>query len=617
MRLRDGARSHGHEHLHSACQRICPALILIFHAWKLSDAARLSQCGKYDNSTLGKNRVYSDPVIPGQYDNSCCPLLFNHLKLIIMLLLNQFSNPSEFEEVFGIRECGNGNKTRKNKILLSCLKNRDFVSFCAHDTTSMAGTLRGLFYINTMSDFKCWLLENIERSGRQAHGREYGNVFHIDGEDYNFYHPDIEIDNHGVCMDGDIRSVRYINNANGGRIFKMKAGKFLLRIMDACPFGRVIPEQGRIWLCEEFSSSWQAFAMRNAPLKNYNFHYGNSLEDFEKIYSSRNRRGDFHSCMTDKGYHSMYFNACKCHAAWLTDAEGQMFARCVVFDEVHDHTTGETLRLAERQYSDGVRDSFKKQLVDELISRGLIDGYKQIGAGCSDNQNFVLNDGTSICDHLLSIDCKLDGSDKVSYMDSFVYYSLDAHTAYNDSFGVEYSHELNSTDGWLDELCWSEYHGEYIPESEACYVERVDDFFYREDVVIDHHGCYQLKGDCVRCAVCDDEWYLRDEMIQEIGLPDDLYFCDSECAAHWASEHGYVWSDTNVCYIYADDAVAVNRYYKYHGRNGCWQSEYIFKCDFEYDRKKMHELNGEWYWLEDEEAEEAYKNMTLPALVVA
>lgn len=529
-----------------------------------------------------------------------------------MLLFKSFSNASEFNEIFGMRECGNGNKARKNKILLGCLKDKAFFKLCAHNDS-----YKKYLAVNNMADFKKMLLSDISDSSCETDG--YLCRFTIDGRGYWFHVANMEIDNHGLCEDGDARAIRYYNHERE-RYFKMKAGKFFTAIMEGCDFGRNLPQQAKSWLGEEFLTSWLAFSEPRVG-EAFEFHYGNDMEDFKEIYSSSNRRGDFHSCMTDRNYYRMYKNACKCHAAWLTDADGQMFARSIVFDEVYDHTTGETLRLVERQYSDGVQDKFKKMLVDALISRKLIDGYKQIGADCSDNQAFVLNDGTSICDHMLSIDCELDSGDTVSYMDSFVYYDRDSYTAYNDSYGVNYTDELNTTYGELEgdheNDCWSEYHDEYIPEDEAYYAEERGDYFYADEVVTDNHGNYQFVDDCEQCAGCG-EYMLRDNMIQEDGLPDDLYFCDSECAANWGSEHDYVWSDYNYCYLYADDAVTVNRYHKHYGQEeGYWEPEAISEGDFDYSRGEMRELDGEWYWLEDEKAEEAYKNMTLPAVVVA
>lgn len=527
-----------------------------------------------------------------------------------MIYIKSFKNYQEFENVFGLRECGNGNKSRKNKILLGCLKDKKFFKLCAH-----VSEYNKYLAVNNMADFKRMLLCDLSASSSEEEG--YFCSFVVDGARYNFYVKNMAIDNRGLCEDGDAGSIRYYNHERGC-YFKMKAGKFFTRIMEGCQFGKCLPQQAKSWLGEEFLTSWTAYA---EPRLNgsFEFHYGNDKSDFEEIYSSRNRRGDFHSCMTNSGNYTMYYYACKCHAAWLTDADGQMFARCVVFDEVHDDTTGETLRLAERQYSDGMEDKFKKMLVDALISRKLIDGYKQIGADCHDNRAFVLNDGTSISSHKLRIDCELDGGDTVSYMDSFVYYDRDSYKAYNYDT-VYYTDELNITDGVLGDVHWSNYHDEYIPEDDAYYVENRDDYFYGDEVVLDINGNYQFQNDCECCAECG-EYVLRDNMVQEDGLPDDLYFCDANCAADWASSHGYVRSDYNDCYYLEEDAVIVNvrmRLCQYgRGNAGYWEPAVIDRFEFEENKDDMHELDGEWYWLDSDLAKEAYKDMTLPALATA
>lgn len=44
-----------------------------------------------------------------------------------MIYIKSFKNYEEFKELFGITEHGNGVKSRKNKILLACLKDRNLL----------------------------------------------------------------------------------------------------------------------------------------------------------------------------------------------------------------------------------------------------------------------------------------------------------------------------------------------------------------------------------------------------------------------------------------------------------------------------------------------------------
>lgn len=536
-----------------------------------------------------------------------------------MILFKSFSNAQEFQQIFGLRECGNGNKSRMNKILLGCLKDKQFVRYCAHNGDK---SLRKLFLLDNMADFKIWLLQHLSKSSCEMQG--YYCEFPVSGSNWQFYVPDLEVDNGGVCMDGDYRAVRYINHANNDRVFKMKAGKFFTKIMDACEFGQHLPQQAKSWLGEEFLTSWQSYAMRHAPAKTYEFHYGNEEEDFETIYSSDNRRGDFHSCMTDEDYYSMYKYSVKAHAAWLTDENGEMYARCIVWDDVLDETTGKHLRLAERQYSDGVQDCLKKQLVDELISRNLIDGYKQIGASCHDNRAYVLNDGTSISNHRLSIDCWLEENDNVSYMDSFVNYDIRYSRAYNYDRGYPCA-DLATTNGYLSEeglhpdSHWSEYNDEWIPDDDARYDNSREDWFWESQCVECSNGDYHFKEGCICCDECGEYVLKNDSYRSDITECDYCSeSCKEEAEERWYENNGYVKCDEDDCWYEESEVVTVKQLQHYYYGNH-WADYTVTKEYFDSEREDgcMCELEGLWYWLDSNAAEEAFKNMTLPAVIVA
>lgn len=587
----------------------------------------------------------------------------NQLNFKIMIYFKSFYDYKKFNEVFGLRECGNGSVSRKNKILLGCLKDKNFFKFCLSHKE-----YNSILFVNNMADFKRVLLYGVANSSISAYFKNSGYrkwKFAIDGNNYIFYVTNMEMDgNGGICDDGDAGAIRY-RNVETDRIYKMKAGKFFNKILDGCEFGRVLPQQAKCWLGEEFTTAWQSFA-ESKTSNDYKFHYGDNRSDFEEIYSSENRRGDFHSCMTDEDNSSMYKYAVKAHAAWLTDSEGLMFARCVVWDEVHDETTGETLRLAERQYSDGVNDAYKKMLVNELIKRNLIDGYKQIGASCHDNQAYVLNDGTSISDHKLWIDCELNDEDTVSYMDSFVYYDENKNRAYN-YYAIGSEECLNTTDGVYNGhsgQVYSEYYEEWIDEEDAYYVESRGDYYRYKDVVF-----------CEQCDTC----VLKEEAIYNADVEE--WFCDEDCERDWMERHDYVWDENNECYIPEDEAIT---FYEWEAWKGDFcggptttsrddlVDDYLYDVDGEYyytdgdddAEKKIHSMVGEiwsvtdddWIdkeialtvmatgdcdgWFEDyidpkyhpneiaenggvkylldcDNAEELFKKMTLPACVVA
>lgn len=501
-----------------------------------------------------------------------------------MIYFKSFKNYGEFKEVFGLRECGNGSISRKNKILLGCLKNKEFFKFLVNHKE-----YNSILSVNNMADFKRELFYDVEGSSysdRLAAGGYHKWHFTIDGIEFTFYVKNMEMDeNCGICDDGDTGSIRYYN-VEADRIYKMKAGKFFNKILDGCEFGRILPQQAKCWLGEEFSTAWRSFAESRIS-NDYEFHYGDDYDDFSEIYSSDNRRGDFHSCMTDKDNSSMYKDAVKSHAAWLTDSEGLMFARCIVWDEVYDETTGKTLRLAERQYSDGVNDVYKKMLVNELIKRNLIDGYKQIGASCHDNRAYVLNDGTSISDHKLWIDCELEDGDKVSYMDSFVYYDEDKQVAYN--YYASGSEEcLNTTDGVYNGhsgQVYSEYYEEWIDEEDAYYVESRGDYYRYEDVVF-----------CKQCDTC----VLKEEAIYNADIEE--WFCDEDCERDWMERHDYVWDENNECYIPKDEAVS------YHEWDPSGEKFYSFTDTTDMDDiddQYLYKYDDEYYYTDGDEAAEA------------
>ena len=79
----------------------------------------------------------------------------------------------------------------------------------------------------------------------------------------------------------------------------MKAGKLYRHLILEIQFGKGLLEQVTTYLCEEFSSEWQSYTMGKLPKNRLHVD-----KDFEKIYSSYHCRGDFHSCMVDRGFYN-------------------------------------------------------------------------------------------------------------------------------------------------------------------------------------------------------------------------------------------------------------------------------------------------------------------------
>ena len=455
-----------------------------------------------------------------------------------------FYDYNEFKEIFGVQCHGNGVKSRKNKILLALMKSKEFWKglrtaplSVRYDGQPIEESQRELLFnswrgIRDMNELRerCIKHMSIFRGYAQY---DYDCTLRVgDGDKYEFLHPTYEVDNSGLCFDGDSRSVRYINHESDDHIYKMKAGKFFRRLVDANPFGQLLPEQVKVWLSEDFAERWQSFAQQKVC--GHTLHISEDAEDFVRIYDKRNYDGDFGSCMSHDGgdQSSFYVDAVKAKAAWLENAEGKIIARCVIFTDVSDDD-GNNYRLAERQYSSNGDNILKRCLIDKLIEAGEIDGYKSIGAGCGDARAWVANDGTSWSDKKFSIECYLEPDDILSYQDSFKWYDWDEHVAYNYSeCGADYN--LGTTDKYFDPdegRVWSDYEDEYIYEDDAVYIDSRDDYvLYRHTEYCVNTDQRECEDDCVQLANGDWAYYGRD-----CEGYDGVYYCE-HCEEYYLEE---------------------------------------------------------------------------------
>lgn len=428
-----------------------------------------------------------------------------------MLYFN-IKNYEEFKERFGVRTSFSGGKSRNNGILLSFLK-----------TEFSNG--RDVSRIDSMDSMYGEILHRL-----QIHAGFAGENVRLNGS--LFHLPDKHTDyRDGICEDGDIRSVRYVRNEDG-RVYKMKVGKFIRRIVLDCPLTYDMAEQAIIWFCETFSEKWKAHAQSQMP--DYTLVVD---DDFDAIYDRKRQKGDFNSCMNNKSFHTFYNNCVKAKAASLRNTDGLIVARCVIFTEVKVFGTDKVYRLAERQYSSEQDNSLKQLLVDKLIAAGEIDGYKRVGAGCHDPHAFVLNDGSNF-GYDLYIEANI-GDCKVPYMDSFKYYIESINKLYNINDG-DADYILESTLGDMDmpdededDREWDEWHDEYCYSTctvycwngtrwrdISCNEDRLDDFtevggeYYESDHVYwsDYHAYYLLEGECVHSSVMDD-YLLKDRSV--------------------------------------------------------------------------------------------------------
>ena len=216
-------------------------------------------------------------------------------------------------------------------------------------------------------------------------------------------------------------------------------------------------------------------------------------------------------------------------AAYITDEHDYIVARAILFTDVTDQH-GKKWRLLERQYASNKDDTLKRLLIDKLIHGEYIDGYKVIGASCSDADAFVDISGNSLKNKKFEIDCRLDIRDTLSYQDSFKWYNHSKKKAYNYE-PEEYSHDLDTTDinlnGDEDGDEWDDYHGYYCEETRLCYrngaqihvdTDNLNDFVWIESIYEYHHD-----DDCTTCDECQ-EWILHRDALQS-HLTGEKYCC--------------------------------------------------------------------------------------------
>lgn len=397
-----------------------------------------------------------------------------------------FGNYDGFREIF-VREDGK----RKNGILLSLFLNKDIRKWAKSNKK-----LRALLNIKSMGELYTFCDELVMSTSRD-------NPYIINILDKDYRSNKYETDRNGVCEDGDFTSYRY-RNIERESVFKMKIGKLYKHIIECSEFGRLLNEQVVLFMCEEMSRKWKA--ENSQKYSGFKLH----LDDaFDKIYSSRCCKGNFNSCMTDEDREDFYINGVKAKAAYLTNEEGLIVARCIVYTECFDKS-GKVWRLAERQYSSGGDEALKMMLVCALIKGGHIDGYKKVGAGCHNCTSFLDINDVPIPDPRFYIECNRDEDDVISYQDSFKYYNMSERRAYNSPFSYGCCYDLSTTDRHLNGCDnYDEYHEEYVEEDlvtvyyhgdeMSCSEGWLDDFRWVDSVCEYHH-----EDDVFMCDECDE-----------------------------------------------------------------------------------------------------------------
>lgn len=503
-----------------------------------------------------------------------------------MIYIKSFKNHEEFKEIFGVIEHGNGVKSRKNKILLACLKDRKLLHWwlgfrkIAKSNGVNDTVLDSIDYLSAtgMNDLKrfvealLWSIPNATRIWN-AYPLWVGRKIVFQGTGWKMFSKTMELDTlNGICEDGDTKAIRY-RNVERKKVFKMKAGKFVTRCIEELSYADIIPEQLKRWIGEEFTREWQSYAEANAPSVRFELHVDNN---FAAIYDSDRCVGDFHSCMEDMEYFSFYENAVDCSAAYITNKDGGIVARCIIYNKVKD-CRGNIYRLAERQYATDQDTILMQILVDRLIKDGMIDGYKRVGAGCYDTFDFVLNNGDTL-DRILYIDCRLEDGDIVSFQDSFQFFNYDEQVAYNDE---DYGHDakLSVTDGEVEVGKYSRWNDELILDAEED--EYYDDYVRSDQLSrIWHNGRFSTickdhadEDSDLKWSEMDECYYRVEDCVYAEELEDYIDIDDAceDIDGKWQREEDCDWSEYHNAHVLAERVIFSSLVDSYIDKERAWQ----------------------------------------------
>lgn len=526
------------------------------------------------------------------------------------MLYYDFKNYEEFKEIFTIVEHGNGVKSRRNKILLALYKDRsalrnyirykEFISIKDEKEriierknkmdTEYASTCKVSHF-----DRATAIIKNLRK--RQAStpinismydllsyqflpvlkGRLYrimgtasllsqntGKTEVLSLMGRAFFSDQFRTDDmKGLCEDGTLNAIRYVN-IERNHVFKMKAGKMFNHLMAFNPITRDLPYEIQRWLSEEFVSEWLSYA-ENAIGNNgqYTLHVD---DNFARIYDRDECMGydqdddSFGSCMVDDKQYSFYEDSVYAKAAYLTNEDDKVVARCILFPQVYDED-GNVWRLAERQYSCGSDESLKRKLICELIKGGYIDGYKRLTAACCESRDFVDINGNSLSNKIFYISCSLNPDDTLSYQDSFKYYDPESGKAYNTDNLLDDYVDLATTDS---SLC-------------GAYCRHRGEYYFDNYIVFTHDCNYEHKDDCIRigekyyyagidcsdpegngiltCPSCGEKFYVDDGYYSDIT---GATYCSHRCLNDEEDDYkrdNWYWSEYDEAFFEDEDEI--------------------------------------------------------------
>lgn len=479
-----------------------------------------------------------------------------------MLILKK--SPMELKSIIGLRETEDGNKVRMNNIALQELKH--LLSSKDERIANLRKELVSAYFggANYTND------ELLRQAISAMMHKDYGSInlkgigicFQLEGYRTDYLN--------GLCMDGDVNCIRLVKDDE--KVIKKKIGKVVREYLEQ---KKVLCDQAKTYICEYVAQQWKAYASEHQYEGKYRLVVD---EDFDAIYSSNKRIGDFHSCMTNM--HCVeFYNEVNASAASLRDENDMIVARCVVFNEVYD-LDGNMYRYAERQYSTDQDLTLQQLLVNMLYKEGYIDLNKQVGASCSDSYNVVDKDGNSMRDKVLYIEHRFENGDYCPYMDGFAYYDTSEERMYNhSSYGNVTLHETSGEypGGRQCEVC-----GRYVDEDDACYSD-----YYDMDL-------------CDDCAIWSD--FLSDYLRADSAV--EVYNADGTGGSEWMPDD---WNDrrsrdnfteVNGTYYWDEGLVWIDDE-PYLPDDICYDE--INDCDIPYENSVEYKHDGYWYRTHEDE----------------
>ena len=358
-----------------------------------------------------------------------------------MIFCDQINNYEDFKSRFGFKTGvdgrflvnANGVKQRKNNIVFLYWKEA-CIYFHKHHKLSLSEAYRRAPKYNTSK-------EVFERMLDEIFSRCVSDACPV--VSFGTY----KLLNHGICIDGDINSVRYQRTDNG-HVYKMKIGKYVNKYLDEkksqLPSWLNNPTL-RIFFIEEITELWKNKRLKDQSLKVV------VNKDFHAIYDPSKRptdASDFNSCMDgDDNWNYYAEHESLYDAVSLQDAEGLIYARAILvhcFDQNNNpHNYLERIYCNQRMYKD--------LLFEKAKLEGLFDLYKGLDASCHESTAILSVDTDKTISYRIYIPVTLHTDDYMSYQDTFKWYYPDVEKAYNyEVKGCGSYHMLDTTNETLD-----------------------------------------------------------------------------------------------------------------------------------------------------------------------